>query len=54
METVTLTLPLEATIVNNPSNSSGLTAGVIAGATAVVTAAAAEQQQSDGRLIREQ
>ena len=37
METVTLILPLEATTVNNPSDISGVTAGAITGATAVVT-----------------
>ena len=31
MKTVTLILPLEATNVNNPSDSSGVTAGAIAG-----------------------
>ena len=50
METVTLILTLEATTVKNQSNSSGVTAGEIAGA----TAAAAEQQQIDGGLITEQ
>ena len=40
--------------MNNPSDSSGVTAGAIAGVTAGVTAAAAEQQQSDGGLITEQ
>ena len=54
METVTLILPLEATTVNNPSNSSQVTTGAIAGATAGVTAAAAEQQWSDIGLITEQ
>ena len=54
METVTLILPLEATTVNNPSDSSGLTAEAISGATAGVTAAAAEQQRSDSGLITEQ
>ena len=53
METVTLILPLEATVVNNPSNSSGVTAEAISGATVGVTAAAAEQQPSDIRLITE-
>ena len=33
METVTLILPLEATTVNNLSNSSGVTAGLTAGVT---------------------
>ena len=47
METVTLILPLEATTLNNPSGSSGVTAGEIAGATSGVTAEAAEQQRSD-------
>ena len=51
METVTLIVPLEATNMKNPSDSSGVTAGAIAGATAKVTAAAAEQQQSAGGLI---
>ena len=37
METVTLILPLEATTNINPSDSSGVTAGDIVGATAVVT-----------------
>ena len=41
METVTLILPLEAMTVNNPIDSSG------------VTAAAVEQQLSDGGLITE-
>ena len=54
METVTLILPLELTTVNNPSNSSGVTEGAISGATAAVTAAAVEQQQSDEGLITEQ
>ena len=40
METVTLILPLEATTVNNPSNSRVVTAGVIAGAIAGVTSGA--------------
>ena len=53
METVTLILLLEATTVNNPSNISGVTSVSIAGETAGVTAAAAEQQQSDGGLITE-
>ena len=53
METATLILPLEATTVNNQSNSSGVTARAIAGATAGVTAEAAEQQQSDVGLITE-
>ena len=53
MKTVTLILPLEATTVNNPSNSSGVTAGEIAGATAALTAAAVEKQRSDGGLITE-
>ena len=54
METVTLILPLEATTVNNPSNSSGVTVVAIAGATEGATtaaAAAAEQQQSDSGMI---
>ena len=54
METVNLILPLEAMTVNNPSDSSGVTAGAIAGATAGVKAAAAEKQRSDGGLITEQ
>ena len=41
METVTLILPLEATTVNNPRDSSAVTAGAIAGATAGVTAVTA-------------
>ena len=53
METVTLILPLEATTVNNPSDSSGVTAGEIAGATEGVKEAAAEQQGSDSGLITE-
>ena len=53
METVTLILPLEATTMNNPSDISGVTAGALEGATAGVTAAAAEQQQSDIGLIKE-
>ena len=40
METVTLILPLEATTINNPSDSSGVTAGAISGATEGVTAGA--------------
>ena len=40
MEIVTLILPPEAMTMNNLSNSSGVTAGVIVVATAVVTAAA--------------
>ena len=40
METVTLILPLEATTVNNPSDSSGVTARAITGATAGVTSGA--------------
>ena len=51
MKNVTQILPLEETTVNNPSNSSGVTAGAIAGATEVVTVAAVEQQRSDGGLI---
>ena len=54
METVTLILPPEATNVNNTIDSSGVTAGAIAGVTAGVIAAAAEQQQSNSRLITEQ
>ena len=54
METITLILPLEATTVINPSDISGVTAGAISGETASVTAAAAEQQRSDGGLITEQ
>ena len=50
ISTVTLILPLEATTVNNPSNSSGVTAGEIAGVTAGVKAAAAEKQWSDGGI----
>ena len=46
MKTVTLILPLEATTVNNPSNSSGVIAGAIE--------EAAEQQQNDERQITEQ
>ena len=38
METFTLILPLEATTVNNTSDSSGVTVGAITGATAGVTA----------------
>ena len=53
METVTLILPLEATAVNNPSDSSGVTEGAIAGAIAAATEAAPEQQRSDGGLITE-
>ena len=53
METVTLILPLEATAVKNPSDSSGVKAGAIAGATSGVTAAAAEQQLSNIELITE-
>ena len=51
METVNLILPLEATTVNNPSYSSGVTEGAIAGAIAAVTEAAAEQQRIDAGLI---
>ena len=40
MEIVALILPLEETTVKNPSDSSGVTAGAIAGARAVVTAVA--------------
>ena len=40
METVTLILPLEATTNINPSNSSGVTVGAIAGEAAGVTAGA--------------
>ena len=53
METVNLILPLEATTVKNPSDSSGVTVGAIAGATAGVTAPAEEQQRSGRRLITE-
>ena len=42
MKTVTLILLLEAMTVNNPSDSSGVIAGAIAGATTAVIAAAAE------------
>ena len=38
MKTVTQILPLEATILNNPSDSCGVTATVKAGATAGETA----------------
>ena len=38
MNPVTVILPLEATTMNNKSDSSGVTAGAIAGATARVTA----------------
>ena len=38
MKTVTLILPLEATTDINPSDSSGVAAGVTAGMIAVVTA----------------
>ena len=48
METVTLILPLEATTVNNPSDTRG-----DRGVTAGVTVAAAEQQRSDSGLIME-
>ena len=51
METVTLILHLEAKTVNNPSNSSGVTEGAIAGATEGVTAVAAEQLRSGGRQV---
>ena len=53
MKTLTLILPLEATTVNNTINSSGVKAGAIEGVTAGVTAAAAEQQRSNGGLIME-
>ena len=46
METVTLIVPLEATTLNNPSNSRSYSRSNIrgdSGATARVTAAAAEQ-----------
>ena len=57
MATVTLIMPLEATTVNNPSNSrsdsrSGSRGD--SGATAGVRAAAAEQQRSDSGVIKEQ
>ena len=51
IETDTMILHLEATTVNNPSNSSGVTSVVITGSTEGVTSAAYEQQQSDGGLI---
>ena len=51
METVTLILTLEAMTYINPSNSSGVTAGAIDGATEALTSAVAEQQQSDGGMI---
>ena len=38
MKNVTQILPLEATTVNNPSDSNGVTAGAISGAIAGVTA----------------
>ena len=53
MDTVTLILLPEATTVKNRSDSSGVTAGAIAEATAEVTAAAAEQHQSNSGLITE-
>ena len=53
METVTLILPLEATAMKNPGDRSGITSGALAVATAGVTAAAADQQRSDGELITE-
>ena len=53
IEIVTLILPLEAMIVNNPRESSGVKAGAIAGGTAGVTAAKVEQQRSDGGMITE-
>ena len=40
METVTLIMPLEVVTMNNPSDSSEVTAGLIAGATAGVTVGA--------------
>ena len=40
MKTVTLILPLEKTTVNNPSDSSGVAAGLIAGVIAVITSRA--------------
>ena len=40
MKTVTVILPLEATTVNNLSDSSGVTSGAIAGATAGVAVGA--------------
>ena len=46
-------MPLEATTTTNPSDISGVTEGEIAGATAAVTAAAAEQQRSNDGLITE-
>ena len=54
METVILILPLEATTVNNPSNSRGDSRSDSrsdSGGIAVVIAAAAEQQRSDSGLI---
>ena len=58
METVTLSLPLEATIVKNPRESRSNTridsrsdSRGDGGATAGVTADAAEQQQNDSVLI---
>ena len=53
MESVTLILPLEVTTDINAIDRSGVTAGAIEGETAEVTAAAAEQQRSDGGLITE-
>ena len=53
METVALILPLETTNNINPSDSSGVTEGAIAGVTAAVTTTAAEQQWSDSGLISE-
>ena len=38
METIALILPFQATTVNNPSNSSGVTAGAISGEITGVTA----------------
>ena len=54
MKTITQILPLEATTVNNPSDSSGVIAGAIEGAKAGVTAVAAEKQPSVGGLITKQ
>ena len=54
METISLILPLEATAVNNPRDSNGVTAGAIAGVPAGVTAVAAEKQRIDSGQITEQ
>ena len=56
MSTITLILHLEATTVNNPSNSRNNSRSNIrgdSGTTAGMTAVAVEKQQSDSILITE-